>query len=94
MGKIYKFTGKIKKAKPYSHTFIRKVSKANVSAFLQMENPSIPTKVCDALADSLISSTHLQLLLDENNLNVPASVDNSFEDLNSYYLDYGKKTLH
>jgi hypothetical protein len=82
MAIIYKFTPKKNKNKPYSQHFIEKVSAKKVTQFLMAQDP-------------IITSTHLQLLLDEHGLDVPRTVDNSFDEYhNLNYLDHGSETIH
>ena len=95
MAIIYKFTPKKNKNKPYSQHFIEKVSAKKVTEFLMAQDPHLPHKVAESMSIAIITSTHLQLLLDEHGIDVPSTVDNSFDEYyNLNYLDHGSETIH
>jgi hypothetical protein len=94
MAIIYKFTGKSSKKDDYSDTFLKEVDLNKVTDFLRAENPNLPEKILVSMANAIVASTHLQLLLDEHGIVIPSSVYETFEDHEINYLDYGSKTLH
>ncbi|MDA0764136.1 MAG: hypothetical protein O3A39_06845 [Proteobacteria bacterium] len=93
MAIIYKFRNK-KSKKPYSDTFISEVDAVKVAEFLKAENPVLPTVILLSMANAIIASTHLQLLLEEHNIVVPETVYDSFENDEVTYLDCKSKTVH
>lgn len=95
MAIIYKFTPKKNNKKPYSQHFIETVSAKKVTEFLMAQDKALPKKVAESMSLAIITSTHLQLLLDEHGIDVPRTVDNSFDEYyNLNYLDHGSETIH
>lgn len=94
MAKIYHFKGKKNKKKPYSEEFMDKIDLRKIASFLQMENSDMPDKVADAIATSIVSSTYMQLVLDEFVYEMPESVENSFYNDNINYIHNEKETIH
>jgi hypothetical protein len=84
----------MKKKKPYSEHFIDTVDLRKISSFLQMENPDMPDRVADAIANSIVSSTFMQLVLDEFMYDMPKSVEDSFYNDNINYIHNEKETVH
>lgn len=90
MAIIYKFKGKAKQKK--SDNFIKQVDPTQVSVYLQSTNPDMPKPVADALSMAIITTTHLDLVLAEHDLELLRTFTdayNTFQD-----IDYGQKTLH
>ena len=59
MAKIYYLKPKMKKT--YSEIFMDQVDSRKISNYLQMENPEMPDRLADAIANAIISHTYLDL---------------------------------
>ena len=93
MAIIYKFVPKKRKKKdPYSQHFIQKVSAKKVTEFLMAQDPCLPKDIAESMSFAIITSTHLQLLLEEHGLSVPSKEYDEYTHLN--YLDHGSETIH
>ena len=92
MAIIYKFVPKKKSKKTYSQHFIEKVSARKVSKYLLEQNRNLTQDVADSMALAIISSTHLQLLLEEKGITVPHDTLDEFQHID--FLDHESETIH
>jgi hypothetical protein len=74
MAKIYYLKPKMKKT--YSEIFMDQVDSRKISNYLQMENPEMPDKLADAIANAIISHTYLDLVYKETGFNEYSFSDN------------------
>ena len=92
MAIIYKFVPKKRSKKTYSQHFIEKVSARKVSKYLLDQDANLTKDVADSMALAIISSTHLQLLLEEKGITVPHDTLDEFAHID--FLDHGSETIH
>ena len=79
MAKIYYLKPKMKKT--YSEIFMDKVDSRKISNYLQMENPEMPDKLADAIANAIISHTYLDLVYKETGFNEYSFSDNFYDNI-------------
>ena len=79
MAKIYYLKPKMKKT--YSEIFMDQVDSRKISNYLQMENPEMPDKLADAIANAIISHTYLDLVYKETGFNEYFFSDNFYENI-------------
>ena len=79
MAKIYYIKPKMKKT--YSEIFMDKVDSRKISNYLQMENPEMPDKLADAIANAIISHTYLDLVYKETGFNEYSFSDNFYDNI-------------
>ena len=92
MAIIYKFVTKKRRKKAYSQHFIEKVSARKVSKYLLEQDRNLTQDVADSMAIAIISSTHLQLLLEEKGITVPHDTLDEFQHID--FLDHESETIH
>ena len=88
MAKIYMLKPKMKK--PYSEKFMDQVDSRKISNYLQMENPEMPDRLADAIANAIISHTYLDLVYKESGFSEYSFSDNFYDNI----INYDEETLH
>jgi hypothetical protein len=79
MAKIYYLKPKMKKT--YSEIFMDQVDSRKISNYLQMQNPEMPDKLADAIANAIISHTYLDLVYKETGFNEYSFSDNFYDNI-------------
>jgi hypothetical protein len=79
MAKIYYLKPKMKKT--YSEIFMDQVDSRKISNYLQMENPEMPDRLADAIANAIISHTYLDLVYKETGFNEYSFSDNFYDNI-------------
>ena len=79
MAKIYYLKPKMKKT--YSEIFMDQVDSIKISNYLQMENPEMPDRLADAIANAIISHTYLDLVYKETGFNEYSFSDNFYDNI-------------
>ena len=88
MAKIYYLKQNMKK--PYSEKFMDQVDSRKISNYLQMENPEMPDRLADAIANAIISHTYLDLVYKETGFSEYSFSDNFYDNI----INYDEETLH
>ena len=68
------------------------MSARKVSKYLLDQDANLTKDVADSMALAIISSTHLQLLLEEKGITVPHDTLDEFAHID--FLDHGSETIH
>jgi hypothetical protein len=79
MAKIYYLKPKMKKT--YSEIFMDQVDSRKISNYLQMQNPEMPDRLADAIANAIISHTYLDLVYKETGFNEYSFSDNFYDNI-------------
>jgi hypothetical protein len=88
MAKIYYLKTNMKKQ--YSEKFMYQVDSRKISNYLQMENPEMPDRLADAIANAIISHTYLDLVYKETGFSEYSFSDNFYDNI----INYDEETLH
>jgi hypothetical protein len=67
--------------KTYSEIFMDQVDSRKISNYLQMENPEMPDRLADAIANAIISHTYLDLVYKETGFNEYSFSDNFYDNI-------------
>lgn len=77
--------------KPYSEKFMDQVDSRKITNYLQMENPEMPDRLADAIANAIISHTYLDLVYKETGY---YQYFFNQEDFYDDVMNYDEETLH
>jgi len=94
MAKIYKFPNS---KKLYSKKFIQNINPDAIGNFIHQENPHLSLRAADAMALAIIYSTHLRLVFEEEDAQIPFDIMKDFEGnehKNFLWCNNDSKTLH